>query len=141
MSQIICESEGTVRGTVQVTRTEAGTFDVATAEEGGDFEIRHPSGDADSAIRALGHYLHGEAYHRRKAASKLHEMKKLIAVVLAKDYDDMVIIDPNDSTLNICTGCQKWSKIDEEDDIEHDPNRHFETRREATEILLQMIKE
>lgn len=141
MSHIICESEGTVRGTVQVTRTEAGTFDVATAHEGGDFEIRHPGGDADSAIRALGHYLHGEAYHRRKATSALHEMKKLIAVIYATEYNEMLITDPDDSTLKICAGCHKRSKIGDENDIEHNSRLHIETRREASEILRKMIKE
>lgn len=83
MSTVIAEAEETIVGQVQAVRNENGLYYVqTTGVDGQEFTIRHPEGDAENAIRALGHYLSGEAYRRKKVEKDLNELKELASIAL-----------------------------------------------------------
>ena len=65
MSILVSEAEKTSIGTVQVYKTEDNLYNVGVLVES-NFVVRHPNCDADSAIRALTHYLNNEAYQHAK---------------------------------------------------------------------------
>lgn len=65
MSILVSEAENTSIGTVQVYKTEDNLYNVGLLIDS-EFVVRHPNCDADSAIRALTHYLNSEAYQHTK---------------------------------------------------------------------------
>lgn len=97
MNRIIAEVEGTISGTVRVVQKNDGTIDVCTAPTGSeDFTVRHPDGNAMTAVRALAHYLEGEAYRRTKVESTERQAREQAEAKLAAALESIRVLISDD---------------------------------------------
>lgn len=121
MNKIIAESENTSVGTVQVILKDDGAVDVQTtgSKDSSTFVVRHPDGDLEMAVRALGHYLHNEAHSNSKAQAQLVEIKSLLSAALNQDASVFHTHGSFHLEIMRCSACNEQADTDDEDGVQH----------------------
>lgn len=142
MNKIIAESEHTSVGHVQVVLKDNGAVDVQTTGSKGEetFVVRHPDGDLEMAVRALGHYLHNEAHRHNKAQAQLVEIKSLLGAALNQDATVFHTHGSFHREIMLCSACNEQADTDDEEGIQHLKDCAYIAKVNAMDKLRLLIK-